>query len=66
MYQTQSTEKNDTSQVASPATLNAHALSTLFEIITVVHRWRRLNDTNLLYIRLSFVDTRLIQTERKS
>jgi hypothetical protein len=45
MYQTQSTEKDDTSQVSPPATLNAHALSTLFEKIALVHRLRRLNDS---------------------
>ena len=45
MYQTQSTEKYDPSQLASSATLNAHALSTIFEIIAVVHRLRRLNDS---------------------
>ena len=43
MYQTQSTEKDDPSQVASPTTLNAHALSTIYEIIAVVHRLRQLN-----------------------
>jgi hypothetical protein len=38
---------NDTLLVATPATLNAPALSAAFEILPVVYRLRRLNDGNL-------------------